>query len=269
LLDGHFRGNARDYRCYFTENSSGHKLGRMKLKALIMCRNPHTVRVLRDTLEQFRLQQDCCNSAQEAVEMVTRGNYAILIVDFDLPEAAKAAKFARLVPERRRPVIFGMIGASTELEQTLRAGVNFPLYKPLQSEQLTHSIRAAYGFVQQDRRRAPRYPVETVVYLLFGRRIAIPTLMVNLSEEGFCVQAAEPLPTFEKVDVHFLLPGSGRAIEGAAELVWTDNTGRAGMFLSEMTIATQRFLRNWLARHAAKKPPQPSVKTSPAAPVLA
>ena len=239
----------------------------MKLKALVMCRNPHSVRFLGDALEQFEIRQDCCNSAQEAIELVARANYAILVLDFDLPEAAKAAKFAHMAPEHRRPVIFGMIGAQTELEQTLRAGVNFPLYKPLQSEQVLHSIRAAYGFVRQERRRAPRHPVETVVYLMFGKRAAIPALMVNLSEEGFCVQAADPLPTFEKVDVHFLLPGTKRAIEAKAELVWTDSRGRAGMFLSEMGIATQRFLRNWLERHG--QPKQQSRLKANAAPAFA
>lgn len=268
MLDGHFHGNACDYRCYFTGNSQGHKLGRMRLKGLIMCRNPHTVRMLANALEQFDIRQDCCSSAQEAIELVARANYAVLVLDFDLPDAAKAAKFARMTPDHRRPVIFGMIGATTELEQTLHAGVNFPLYKPLQPEQLIHSVRAAYGFVCQERRRAPRHPVETVVYLMFGKRAAIPTLMVNLSEEGFCVQAADPLPTFEKVDIHFLLPGTRRAIEAKAELVWTDSAGRAGMFLSEMSIATQRFLRNWLARHA-EKTGDPALLPTNAAAVLA
>ncbi|HVO64777.1 MAG TPA: PilZ domain-containing protein [Terriglobales bacterium] len=240
----------------------------MKLKALVMCRNPQTVRFLGDALEKFKFRQDCCNSAQEAIELIARGNYAIFILDFDLPEAGKAAKFAHMTPEHRRPVIFGMIGATTELQQTLRCGVNFPLYKPLQSEQLLHSIRAAYGFVCNERRRASRHAVETVVYLIFGKRVAIPTLMVNLSEEGFCVQAVDPLPTFENVDVHFLLPGTKRAIEGKAELVWTDSGGRAGMFLSEMTIATQRFLRNWLERRGEQNQRQSRVKASPA-PALA
>jgi CheY-like chemotaxis protein len=236
----------------------------MKLKGLVMCRNPHLVRILGDALERFEIRQDCCSSAQEAIELVARSNYAVLILDFDLPAAAKAAKFARMAPSHRRPVVFGMIGATTELEQTLHAGVNFPLYKPLQSEQLLHSIRAAYGFVRDERRRAPRHAVETVVYLLFGKRQAIPTLMVNLSEEGFCVQAAEPLPAFEKVDFHFLLSGTRHPIEGKAELVWTDNTGKAGMFLSEITIATQRFLRNWLAASGEKKLAPVTVKRSPA-----
>ncbi len=232
-----------------------HKLRDMKLKSLLMCRNPHTVRLFATMLEKFGIGQECCSSAQEAIELITRGNYSALAVDFDLPGAAHAAKFSRTAPPQRRPVVFGIIGACTEIEAALHAGVNFPVYKPLEPEQVAHSIRAAYGFIREDRRSAPRYPVETVVYLMFGKKQAVPALMLNLSETGFCVQAAERLPSFERVDVHFLLPGTRRAIEGTAELVWTDDSGKAGMFFSEITVSAQRFLRNWLATHASKNEP--------------
>jgi hypothetical protein len=45
---------------------AGLKLGRLKLKGLIMCRSRHAVRLLANTLEQFDLRQDYCHSAQEA-----------------------------------------------------------------------------------------------------------------------------------------------------------------------------------------------------------
>ena len=224
----------------------------MKLKSLLMCRNPHSLQLLTGVMNQYEIEEDCCSSAQEAIELVTRGDYSAVAIDFDLPGAAQAAKFAHTAPPHRRPVVFGIIGVSTELETTLHAGVNFPLYKPLDPGQVAHALRAAYGFMRHDLRRSPRYPVETVVYLLVGRKLAIPTRMVNLSESGLCVQATDPLPTFERVEFHFLVPGSRRAIEGTAELVWTDDSGKAGMFFSEMPVATQKFLRKYLAGRAPK-----------------
>jgi CheY-like chemotaxis protein len=237
----------------------------MKLKSLLMCRNPQSLRLLETVLEKFEIQQDFCSSAEEAIELVTRGNYSAIALDFDMPGAAQAAKFAHMAPPHRRPVVFGMIGASTEIEATLYAGVNFPLYKPLDAGQVTHSIRAAYGFMRHDLRVAPRYMVDTVVYLLFGKKLAIPTRMMNLSESGFCVQAAEPLPAFERVEVHFLLPGTSRAIEGTAELVWTDNSGKAGMFFSEMPVSEQRFLRKWLASRMSRNHVERATRSSGAA----
>ena len=243
-------------------------LSAMKLKALIMCRNPHNLRLVAHTLKRFDFRPDSCHSAEEAIELVARSDYEVVMLDFDVAEAAKAAKFARMTPQHRRPVIFGMIGPSTEVERSLRAGVNFPLYKPLEPEQLVHSIRAAYGFVRRDRRYMGRYAIETVVYLLLGRHLVIPTLMVNLSEDGFSIQAAEPLPPFEKVAVHFRLPGTRRAIDTMAELVWSDSAGKAGMFLSDINFSTQRFLRNWLARHAQQRQLPSSDRASSRAAVL-
>lgn len=218
----------------------------MMLKGLILSRNPHALRLLSASLRKFRIEEDCCSSPQEAIELITRGDYSALVVDFDIPGAAQASKFARTAPPHRRPVIFGIIGASTELASTLQAGVNFPLYKPLDAAQVAHSIRAAYGFMHRDSRRAPRLTVETVVYLFLEKNLAIPTRMVNLSESGLCVQATEALPMFEKVDIHFLLPGSRRAVEGTAELVWSDDSGKAGMFFNELPETAQRFLKEWL-----------------------
>ncbi|HET7207218.1 MAG TPA: PilZ domain-containing protein [Terriglobales bacterium] len=227
----------------------------MKLKALLMCRNQQSLRLLKTVLDDFEIGQDCCCSAQEAIELVTRGNYSALVLDFDLPGAIQAARFARLTPPHRRPVTFAMLGASAEIESALQAGANFALYKPLSAEQVTHSVRAAYGFIRQDRRRSDRQAVETVVYLLFGKQAAIPTLMLDLSEEGLSVQAAAPLPTFDKVDVHFLLPGARRPIEGAAEVIWADDAGRAGLFFTDLPPSTQRYLKNWLVRRARKSQP--------------
>jgi hypothetical protein len=106
--------------------------------------------------------------------------------------------------------------------------------------------------MRQDRRRSARQTVDTVVYLLFGKRMAIPALMLDLSEDGLAVQAADPLPAVEKVPVHFLLPGSSHAIEATAELIWADDSGRAGMFFTEIAAATQRHLRSWLSRRSKK-----------------
>ena len=225
----------------------------MKLKALLTCRNGQSVGPLKTALDEVHIAQDHCDSAQEAIELLARGKYSALVLDFDLPGASQAAKLARVAPAHRRPVVFAMIGAGTDIGSAFQAGANFVLYKPLVYEQVARSVRAAHGFMLQDRRRLPRQTVETVVYLMFGQQLAIPTLMLDLNEEGLSVQAAEPLPPFDRVPVHFRLPGSSHAIEGIAEVVWADDSGRAGMFFSELARSAQRSLSNWLRRQHAKK----------------
>jgi hypothetical protein len=220
----------------------------MDLKALLLCRNHHSVRILTEVLDEMDMRQSRCDSAQEAIELLARGDFAGLILDFDLPGAEQVTKLARLAPAAKRPVIFAIIGASTDIGRTIQAGVNFVLYKPLAVDQVARSLRAARGFMRKDRRHSSRQAVSTVVYLLFGKRAAIPALMLDLNEEGLSLQAAEPLPAVPELPVHFLLPGTTTPIEAAAEVIWADDTGRAGMFFTRMNSSAERVLKNWLRR---------------------
>jgi CheY-like chemotaxis protein len=236
----------------------------MKLNALTLCRHQDCLLQLAEALEEFDLRQDCCNSAQEGLELLTRGNYSALLLDFDIPGAAQLTKLARLGPLDRRPVVFAMIGASTDIGGTFQAGANFVLYKPLATEQLTRSLRAARGFMRTDRRRSRRHAAETVVYLLYGKGMAIPTLMMDLNEEGLSIQAAQPLPAIDEVPIHFLLPGTRNAVEASAELVWADDSGRAGMFFRELKGSSKRHLSKWLARKTSDRSAPHSARMSTA-----
>ena len=242
--------------------SPPHKLATMDLRALVMCRRQQSVRLLGNTLDELEMAQDCCVSAQEAIELVARGNYAALVLDFDLPGAAHVAKLARLAPMRRRPVTFAMIGSATDIADAFRAGANFVLYKPLDVDQVLRCLRAARGFMRRDRRRSPRQSVDTVAYFLFGKKLAIPALMLDLNAEGFCVQSVEPFPAVPEVPVHFLLPGTTHPIEGTAEVIWADDSGRAGLFFTRLGASHQRHLEAWCARRHRKKAPPHIVRTT-------
>jgi|SRR5581483_3145871 len=224
----------------------------MKLNALLMSRNQPTSQLVASVLGESQLRSETCDSAQEAIELMARGNYSAIVLDFDLPGAVQVAKLARLAPSQSRPVVFAMLGAASDVAEAYGAGANFVLYKPLAEEQVARSIRAARGFMRADRRRRTRHEIQTVVYLLFGKA-AIPTLMVDVSENGLCLQAAEPLPSFDTVSVHFLLPNTSRAIEGKAEVVWADDSGRAGLFFTQFAPQCERRLKTWLRKNAGSK----------------
>ena len=234
----------------------------MKLKALLVCRGQQAARLLAGELNRIDAAVECCPSAQEAVELMARGSYSALVLDFDLPGAAQVAKLARVAPAHRRPVVFAMLGASTDIGESYQAGANFVLYKPLVPAQVARSLRAARGFMRKDRRRSLRQTVQTVVYLLFGRQAAIPALMLDLNEDGLSVQAAEPLPPMERVPIHFLLPQSNRPVDGIGEVIWADDSGRAGMFFSGLSSASQRHLKAWLVKQGKKSAAKKSAVAS-------
>src|SRR5437588_11992147 len=124
----------------------------MKLTVLLMSRDQASALLLARPLGKNDLRLQTCESAQETIELMARGNYAAVILDFDLPGAGQVAKLARVAPMQSRPVIFAMLGAATDVADAYGAGANFVLYKPLAEEQVARSVRAARGFMPRDPR---------------------------------------------------------------------------------------------------------------------
>ena len=223
----------------------------MGLNALLMCRDQQSLRALGGALNTLGIEPEVCLSPSEAMELMTRGYYSALVLDFDLPNATLMVKIARLAPTQRRPVVFAMIGALTEIAATFQAGANFVIYKPLTSEQLERSLRAGKAFMRADRRRSPRQKLETLVYLQFGIA-AMPAMVLDLNEQGISLQSPEPLPPVQEVPLRFVLPGTSNMVEGTGEVIWTDDRGRAGVLFSRLTAASRKHLKQWLVKGGAK-----------------
>jgi CheY-like chemotaxis protein len=221
----------------------------MELNALLMCREHESLRMLVGALDEFGIDEEVCGSEPEAMQLLALGYYSALVVDFDLPGAAQVVHMA---PAKRRPFVFALIGALTDVGSTFQAGANFVLYKPLVSEQMERSLRAGQAFMRPDRRKSQRQKMESLVYLRFGDVCPVPALVLEISEDGLSVQASEPLPAAE-LPLRFILPGTSCMIEGSGEVTWADDTGRGGIFFSHLSPSSRRQLKTWLAKRDKKK----------------
>ncbi len=222
----------------------------MKLNALLMSRNQSALRLLAAALDELAIERQICFSAAEGMELLVQGHHSAVVLDFALPGAAQVAKMARMASPQRRPVVFAMLGVLTPVCGAFQAGVNFVLYKPLVFEQVTRALRAGQGFMPRNRQNAPRHELEALVYLQLGVA-ALPAIVLDLSEQGLALQAAEPLPPVQNVPLRFVLPGTTCMVEATGEVIWADDDGRAGMFFSHLTPASRRYLRDWLAKKGA------------------
>ena len=75
--------------------------------------------------------------------------------------------------------------------------------------------------------------------------------MLDLSERGLSVQAAEPLYG-GRIPFRFTLPGTPHLIEGIADVVWADEDGRAGILFNELTSTSRKRLNTWLLKRKEK-----------------
>src|SRR5713226_2098386 len=188
----------------------------MRLNALVMSRSHSSVRTLLAAFAELGIEYRISMSASETIETLAAGHHSALVVDFDLPHAVQVAKLARSISGKRKPVLFGMIGAETPIGGVFQAGANFALYKPLDLLPVLHALRAGQGFMQADRRRSSRSKSETLAYL--------------------------QLPT-----------GTAQVVHATGDFIWADDQGRAGLFFQSVPAACRRDLQAWLKKQGAKK----------------
>ena len=223
----------------------------MRINALVVSRSGSSARLLVAAFAELGIEYRLSGSVLEAIENLSTGHYSALIIDFDLPDAASVATMARTLPEKRRPVMFALIGA-TPVGRVFQAGANFVLYKPLDLQHILHSFRAARGFMREDRRLVARNKSESLAYLQFPTGI-IPALVLDVTEQGLSLQAAESLTPLRGVPLRFLLPGTTEVVHATADFIWADKNGRAGVFFSKIAPACRRDLNAWLKKHGARK----------------
>ncbi len=225
----------------------------MKLNALVMARSHSSVRTLVAAFAELGIEYQVSPSASETMEALATGYHSALIVDFDLPHAMQVVKMGRMASgQRRRSVLFGMVGAGKSVGDVFQAGANFVLYKPLDLLQVLHSLRATQGFMREDRRGSSRKKSETLAYLQVSSRNT-PALVQDLTEHGISIQAAEPLVPARGVSLRFLLPGTTQVVHATGDFIWADAQGRAGLFFRDIAAACSRDLQAWLKKHGAKK----------------
>jgi hypothetical protein len=95
-----------------------------------------------------------------------------------------------------------------------------------------------------NRRRNSRIDIEPLVYLT--KTADTPGFILNLSEGGMAIQAMEILQQGKRIEFRFLLPKATGEISGAADIIWCDCAGRAGLKFSGLDEFHCVQLRRWL-----------------------
>lgn len=234
----------------------------MRLNALLMSRSQQSQQLIAVALDKLGIDHESCTSAHEAVELLGHQHYSAVVVDYDVPDSATVARLARLGPSNSRPVVFLMIGVTTEIKAAFAAGANFVLYKPLVLEQVERSLRAGRGFMRADRRHSLRHRLETVAYLRFGDT-EVPAVVLDINEDGISIHTIRPVPALSELPFHFVLPGTTHSVKGKAELIWTDDGGRAGLLFDELPPASKKHLDNWLLKRTPGRRPTPRISDLP------
>src|SRR5260221_13064883 len=79
------------------------------------------------------------------------------------------------------------------------------------------------------------------------------SIVLNISQRGLAVQAAQPLKRGQMIYVSFLLPGTFDLIEGMAEVMWADIVGRSGLEFRALAESMQNKMTKWVFAKAKEQ----------------
>src|SRR5271170_4433111 len=207
----------------------------MTFQALLVSKDGEAEAILTPLLSRCGVAVACCGYP-EALCRLTEEKFDSVIVDFDDPHsAALVLQNASEASSGIKAVTVALLSDKTKVRNVFGAGANFILYKPISEEQAEASLRAATSLIKRERRRSFRVPVQVPIQLQVQNGPQLEGILLDLSEDGMDVLAAQPLCPGVTVSARFNLPESATEIQVSGEIAWASPNGQAGVHFIDLS----------------------------------
>jgi CheY-like chemotaxis protein len=222
--------------------------------ALLLLPDQHSLGMMKRVFEGFGMNIHAATTLQEADEILRSTRLDLAVCDFEVP---RADELSLLQPSTHwRGVTVGLM-PSARLDQSSHKRVQFRVPKPVSVDMLVRSLKASYTSMAQQRIATYRHtvPVKLVTGTIKHRGWQRPLHQVNvlnMSQTGLCLNAAEPLPQGASVTMNLSLAESAFSMHATGNVVWTHTNGRAGIAFERSSCPEmkkmQERLNAWLPR---------------------
>ncbi len=183
-------------------------------------------------------------TADAARDCLNRRKIDGVFVDLEVPGALGVIEGIRKGTSNAKAVIFGCVTGSKEYTETLTAGANFLLRKPLNEDSIALHITITKELLERERQRYFRHAVNLPVILNDGE-VEQHARMTNLSKGGMAVRTANALRHSSVIEFAFDLP-LGTSVSGKGQVAWVNTEGIAGIFLQTFHGKGRESLESWL-----------------------
>jgi DNA-binding response OmpR family regulator len=230
----------------------------MTFNALLVSKDEDAADVLTPLLSRCGVSVACCGYP-EAMCRLAEEKFDSVIVDFDDPHSASLVlQNASQSNAGVTVVTVALLSDKTKVRNVFGAGANFILYKPISVEQAESSLRAATALIKRERRRSFRVPVQVPIQLQIENGPPFEGILLDLSEDGVDMLAAQPLHTGATISAQFNLPDSNTEIQISGEIAWASPNGQAGVRFIDVPENLRATLKTWVSANAPQTlPPDP------------
>lgn len=223
------------------------------LDGLLCSGDPQVLSVMKPALEQFAINTQISTELATVLDAVSQRRLDTVIVDWDgTHNPTRVLRVTRGSSWNKKCTILAMVNGDSEMHAALRAGANFLIHKPWDLNCVTRCLRAAYGTMLQERRRAARCPADIPVIARFSELGKIEARLSDISVGGLALQCKQPVDVDHQVSLSFLLPATNILIHVAGKVVNADQKGRAGVCFSFVPQNELKLLESWLTIQLAK-----------------
>jgi ActR/RegA family two-component response regulator len=224
----------------------------VQLDGLLLSSDAQVLLVMDQILNSFAIQTEVCTEVRSALEAVTHRRLDAVIVDWNVAnDPARVVRSARKSSPNSNSTIVALVGAGSETHALL-VGANFMIYKPVDLDHASRCMRAAYGTMLQERRRAARVSVDIPVVARISEIGILDARVSDLSIGGLALQCERPLQIDREVSLVCSLPGTNGVVRIQGKVVNGNATGRAGIRFSFVPEEDLNLLESWLATELAK-----------------
>jgi len=224
----------------------------VQLDGLLFTSDTQVLGVMNQILGSFAIETEVCSEMDSALNAVTHRRLDAVIVDWDGAfDPTRIVRAARKSSPNSNSTIVAMVNGNSETHALL-VGANFMIHKPTDVDHARRCMRAAYGTMLQNRRRAARVPVDIAVVARVAEIGEIQARISDLSVGGLGLQCSQALPTNREVLTQFSLPATTGVIHATGKVVNANGRGRAGMRFSFVPEEDRNLLESWLAVELAK-----------------
>ena len=226
----------------------------MLVNALLLSSDASLLGVLRRSAEELGIRPQEIASVGQAGAILTTKRFEGIVVDTDDLEGASGfIEALRKTPSNKSSIIVAVVNGRTSPCEAFRKGANMVLEKPVTTEKLVRSLRAAHSMMTRERRRSTRLPVEIQIFVRPSSGQETQATTTDISEGGIGIDALVPLKQHDTVRFRCRLPESDVELEGGALVVNATKDGHAGLCFVSVSSQHKSDLAHWLASRIEKQ----------------
>jgi DNA-binding response OmpR family regulator len=228
----------------------------MTLQALLVSKDDNAAEVLSRVLASFGVAVERFSETEIAMQRLGEQRFDSLMVDFDEPATARQLLQAATLSKPGALVTMALLSDESSVREILQSGAKFILHKPVAPEQAAATLRAVTALLRRERRRSFRVAVQAPVQLSVPGGDPVEGIMLDLSQTGMDVLAAQPLHPAALIGLRFTLPDGSIEIDAHGEVAWANPNGQSGVRFLDIPASQVEQLNGWLLANTPDAPPE-------------